>query len=287
MGNTGKQSLLGRVNNSQTEIWNAIEWFIYLGFYIPFNIVQVISRWVVLLALCRGNQYIQLVSRFGTVSCWSLVSNYHLSHRFQGLNCCPLRWEASVLPLHNRGPVMKTLWPDSQTNVNMVDIALEPVAQFLHYVYQSTNALLFWMLLFLSLEKKPRGHVHLATDKTTNTMYLTRSQVYLSEIWQIITKPWNKQQSNRNIIFTIIIYQQKKNIGMSAVGKKTMHVQRWGFYVQFKQPGSDIGDRVPRHFVISGSWTHTQRWQPVIRCHKPCRLHCRATTDLSLAKVIH
>ena len=33
--------------------------FIYLGFYVPFNTVQVISQWVV--GRGRGNQYIQFV----------------------------------------------------------------------------------------------------------------------------------------------------------------------------------------------------------------------------------
>ena len=47
----------------------------------------------------RGNQYIQLVSRFCTVNCRPSVSNYQISpHRVRGLNHRPQRWEVSVLP---------------------------------------------------------------------------------------------------------------------------------------------------------------------------------------------
>ena len=52
--------------------------FIYLGFYVAFNTVQVISRRVV--GKGGGNQYIQLVSGFCTVNCRPTASNYQLSH---------------------------------------------------------------------------------------------------------------------------------------------------------------------------------------------------------------
>ena len=58
------------------EAWGRGFLFVYLGFYIAFNTVQVISRWVVLWA----EEYILLVSRFCTVNCWPTASNYQLFH---------------------------------------------------------------------------------------------------------------------------------------------------------------------------------------------------------------
>ena len=80
--------------------------FIYLFgvFYVAFNTVQVISRRVVLWAE-ETSTYSW--SRFCTVNCWALVSNYGLSFirsKVWGLNRWPQRWEGSVLPLHHHGP---------------------------------------------------------------------------------------------------------------------------------------------------------------------------------------
>ena len=128
--------------------------FIYLGFYVAFNTIQVMSRRVVGMAeetstysssgFCPVNcrptasnyQFSHLRSRrelnpglkggrrdykghittgsfmgrgnlsmlrFCTVNCWPSVSNYQLSH----INCRPLRWEVSVLPLQHCGPPNK------------------------------------------------------------------------------------------------------------------------------------------------------------------------------------
>ena len=54
-----------------------ISFFIYLGFYVAFNTVQVISRWVVGRAE-ETSTYSW--SRFCTVNCRPTVSNYQLSH---------------------------------------------------------------------------------------------------------------------------------------------------------------------------------------------------------------
>ena len=54
-----------------------INLFIYLGFYITFNTVQVISRWIVGRAE-ETSKYSW--SRFCIVNCWPTTSNYQLSH---------------------------------------------------------------------------------------------------------------------------------------------------------------------------------------------------------------
>ena len=55
----------------------------------------------------RGNQYVQLVK---VLYCTLLTIGKQLptfTHKIRGLNCQPQRWEASVLPLHHRGPSME------------------------------------------------------------------------------------------------------------------------------------------------------------------------------------
>ena len=58
-------------------IWMHLDLFIYLGFYIAFNTVQVISRWVVGRAE-ETSTYSSL--GFCTVNCRPTASNYQLSH---------------------------------------------------------------------------------------------------------------------------------------------------------------------------------------------------------------
>ena len=78
-------------------------YFIYLGFYVAFNTVQVISRRVVGRA-----EETSTYSSLGlcTVNCRPTASNYQLSHLrpSRGSNPRPQRWEVRVLPLCHRGP---------------------------------------------------------------------------------------------------------------------------------------------------------------------------------------
>ena len=79
--------------------------FIYLGFYVALNTVQVISRRVV----GRPEETSTYSwSRFCTVNCRPTASNYQLSHLrpCQEPNPRLQRWEARVLPLFHRGPKM-------------------------------------------------------------------------------------------------------------------------------------------------------------------------------------
>ena len=77
--------------------------FIYLGFYVAFNTVQVISRRVVRRAE-ETSTYSS--SGFCTLNCHPMASNYQLSHLrlCREPNPLPQRWEARVLPLCHRGP---------------------------------------------------------------------------------------------------------------------------------------------------------------------------------------
>ena len=77
--------------------------FIYLGFYVAFNTVQVISWWVVGKAK-ETSTYSW--SRFCTVNYQPMASNYQLSHLrpFREPEPHPQRWEVRVLPLCHRGP---------------------------------------------------------------------------------------------------------------------------------------------------------------------------------------
>ena len=77
--------------------------FVYLGFYVAFNTVQVISRWVVGRAE-KTSTYSS--SGFCTVNCRPMASNYQISHLRSGREPKPRsqRWEARVLPLCHRGP---------------------------------------------------------------------------------------------------------------------------------------------------------------------------------------
>ena len=77
--------------------------FIYLGFYVAFNTVQVISQWVVGRAE-ETSTYSSL--GFCSVNCGPTASNYQLSHLrpCQGIEPWPQKWEARVLPLCHRGP---------------------------------------------------------------------------------------------------------------------------------------------------------------------------------------
>ena len=74
--------------------------FNYLGFYIAFNTVQIISRRGLLWA---DETRTYSWSSFCTANCLPLVRNCQLSHIRSGVSTrCPQRWEASVLPLrHN------------------------------------------------------------------------------------------------------------------------------------------------------------------------------------------
>ena len=78
--------------------------FIYSGFYVAFNTVQVISRRVVGRAE-ETSTYSS--SGFCTVNCRPTASNYQLSHLrpCRGTEPRPQRWEARVLPLCHRGPL--------------------------------------------------------------------------------------------------------------------------------------------------------------------------------------
>ena len=69
--------------------------FIYLGFYIAFNTVQVISRRVV--GRAEETSTYSLLG-FCTVNCRPTASNYQLSHLrpSQGSNPRPQRWEARI-----------------------------------------------------------------------------------------------------------------------------------------------------------------------------------------------
>ena len=70
--------------------------FIYLFWvYAAFNTVQVISRWVVGRAEETSTYSL---SRFCTVNCRPMSSNYQLSH-LPGTEPRPQRWEVRVLPL--------------------------------------------------------------------------------------------------------------------------------------------------------------------------------------------
>ena len=75
-------------------------YFIYLGFYVAFNTMQVISRRVV----GRAEETSTYSSPgFCTVNCRPTASNYQLK-AVPGTEPRPQRWEARVLPLCHRGP---------------------------------------------------------------------------------------------------------------------------------------------------------------------------------------
>ena len=80
-------------------------YFIYLGFYVTFNTVQVISRRVVGRAE-ETSTYSS--SGFCTVNCRPTASNYQLSHLrdVPGTEPRSQRWQARVLPLCHRGPLL-------------------------------------------------------------------------------------------------------------------------------------------------------------------------------------
>ena len=87
--------------------------FIYLGFYVDFNTVQVISREVVGRAEETGTFS---WSRFCTVNCRPTASSYQLSHLRSGREPNPdLRGRRRVLPLCHRGPYKQ--W-ESHVNLN-------------------------------------------------------------------------------------------------------------------------------------------------------------------------
>ena len=84
--------------------WHYFELFIYLGFYVAFNTVQVISRQVVGRAE-ETSTYSSL--GFCTVNCRPTASSYQLSHLRPCAESNPsLRWEARVLSLCHRGPLL-------------------------------------------------------------------------------------------------------------------------------------------------------------------------------------
>ena len=90
--------------------------FIYLGFYVAFNTVQVISRRVVGRAE-ETSTYSSL--GFCTVNCRPTASNYQLSHLRR-----PQRWEARVLPLCHRGPPLYPGKGPCQSNTCEVEFCI-------------------------------------------------------------------------------------------------------------------------------------------------------------------
>ena len=88
---------------SNYQLSNLRPCWVYLGFYVAFNTIQVISRRVVGRA-----EETSTYSSLGlcTVNCRPTASNYQLSHLrpSQGSNPRPQRWEARVLPLCHPGP---------------------------------------------------------------------------------------------------------------------------------------------------------------------------------------
>ena len=79
-----------------------VDLFIYLGFYVTVNIVQVISRRVV--GRAEETSTFSL-SGFCTVNCRPTASNYQLSHLRPCREPSPgLRGGRRVLPLFHRGP---------------------------------------------------------------------------------------------------------------------------------------------------------------------------------------
>ena len=81
--------------------------FIYWGFYVAFNTVQVISQWVVLWAE-ETSTYSW--SRFCTVNLLTIGTQPPtFPHRVRGLNRGPQRREASVLPLRHCGPYIHNI----------------------------------------------------------------------------------------------------------------------------------------------------------------------------------
>ena len=78
-------------------------WIVYLGFYVAFNTVQVISRRIVGRAE-ETSAYSSSV--FCTVNCRLMASNY-TAFPFEavpGIEPRPQRWEVRVSPLCHRGP---------------------------------------------------------------------------------------------------------------------------------------------------------------------------------------
>ena len=76
--------------HTATNITPLVSLFIYLGFYVAFNTVQVISRWV--------------VGRAEETSTYS-SSGFCTVPAFP-LEAMPQRWEARVLPLCHCGPIL-------------------------------------------------------------------------------------------------------------------------------------------------------------------------------------
>ena len=90
------------VSNSLKPIVGQIYLFIYLGFYVTFNTVQVISRQAVGTAE-ETSTHSSL--GFCTVNCRPTASNYQLSHlRPCGDRTPALKWEARMLTLCQHGP---------------------------------------------------------------------------------------------------------------------------------------------------------------------------------------
>ena len=75
---------------------------IYLGFYVAFNTVQIISRRIVGRA-----EETSTCSSLGFCNCRPSASNYQFCHLrpCRESNPRPQRWEARVLPLCHRGPL--------------------------------------------------------------------------------------------------------------------------------------------------------------------------------------
>ena len=98
---------------SHLRLGQAMEMFIYLGFYVAFNTVQVISRQVVLWVE-ETSTYSW--SSFCTVNCQPLVSNYQLSHIRSGVWTTDHRGGRQVCDhYHNRSQLRK--W-----NLGMYDL---------------------------------------------------------------------------------------------------------------------------------------------------------------------
>ena len=98
-----KQRHFEDIFNCKNIIRYSIILYIYLGFYIAFNTVQVISRRVVVERAEKTSTYSS--SGFCTVNCQPTASNYQLSHLRPCREPNPsLRGGRRVLPLCHRGP---------------------------------------------------------------------------------------------------------------------------------------------------------------------------------------
>ena len=89
--------------------------FVFVFYITPTTLLVTLPQVVV---KGRGNQYIQLVK---VLYCKLLTIGKQLPtfpHRVKGLNYRPQRWEASVLPLRHRDPLMLILHDPREYKIN-------------------------------------------------------------------------------------------------------------------------------------------------------------------------